>query len=125
MKASPDITRFHSFYLTILTSIITSQVHQTSTSELNIKTLFRVHKQRKENTIIYRQFAYHSEAHMWHHSAESLLAGDGSHSMVQLGGKVLGQGKAAINFQKTHLKIMPQARLSILILSKAYLTSGM
>jgi hypothetical protein len=27
--------------------------------------------------------------------------------------------------QKTHLKIMPQARLSILILSKAYPTNGM
>jgi hypothetical protein len=36
-KESPDITKFHSFYFTSLTSIITSQVHHTSALEFNIK----------------------------------------------------------------------------------------
>jgi hypothetical protein len=46
--------------------------------------------------IIYHRFGYHDEARTWHHSAESLLAGDGSHSTVQPDGKVLGQVKPAI-----------------------------
>jgi hypothetical protein len=46
--------------------------------------------------IIYRWFGYHYEARTWHHSAGSLLAGNGSHSTDQLGGKVPGQVKPAI-----------------------------
>jgi hypothetical protein len=46
--------------------------------------------------IIYCRFGHHDEAHTWHHSAESLLAGDGSHSTDQPVGKVLGQVKPAI-----------------------------
>jgi hypothetical protein len=46
--------------------------------------------------ILYCRFGYHNEAHTWHHSAESLLARDGSHSTDQPVSKVLGQAKPAI-----------------------------
>jgi hypothetical protein len=46
--------------------------------------------------IIYRRFGYHDEARTWHHSAESSLARDGSHSTDQPGGKVQSQVKPAI-----------------------------
>ena len=68
----------------------------------------------------------HDEARTWHHSALPSLAGVISHSTDQPGSKVHGQVKLAIwssNISPEN-KVEPQARLSILILSKAYPTKG-
>jgi hypothetical protein len=67
---------------------------------------------------IYRRFGYHDEAHTWHHSAESLLAGDGSHSTDQPGGKVQSHVKLAIISSKDTPENKSQARLSILIVAE-------
>ena len=68
----------------------------------------------------------HDEARTWHHSALSSLAGVGSHSTDQPGGKVHDQVKLAIwsSNVSPENKVEPQVRLSILILSKAYPTKG-
>ena len=68
----------------------------------------------------------HDEARTWHHSALSSLAGVGSHSTDQPGGKVHCQVKLAIwsSNVSPENKVEPQVRLSILILSKAYPTMG-
>jgi hypothetical protein len=51
--------------------------------------------QRKINDSSNNITRCHDEAHTWHHSALSLLAGDGSHSTDQPGGRVHGQVKLA------------------------------
>ena len=68
----------------------------------------------------------HDEACTWHHSALSSLAGVVSHSTDQPGGKIHGQVKLAIwSSNVSHgNKVEPQARMSILILSKTYPTMG-
>ena len=68
----------------------------------------------------------HDEARTWHHSALSTLAGVGSHSTDQPGGKVHGQVKLAIwsSNVSPENKVEPQARLSILILNKTYPNMG-
>jgi hypothetical protein len=50
-----------------------------------------------------------------HHSSCSSSAEVGSHSTVQPGGKMDGQVTPATMSSKEPIKIMPQARLSILI----------
>jgi hypothetical protein len=52
-----------------------------------------------------------------HHSSCSSSAEVGSHSTVQPGGKVDGQATPATMSSREPVKILPQARLSILILS--------
>jgi hypothetical protein len=52
-----------------------------------------------------------------HHSSCSSSAEVGSHSTVQPGGRVVGQVIPATISSREPVKIMPQARLSILILS--------
>ena len=64
------------------------------------------------------------EARTRHHSALSPLDGGASHSTDQPGGRVQGQVKLAIISSKVSPENEPQARLSILILSKTYPSSG-
>ena len=68
----------------------------------------------------------HDEARTWHHSELPSLAGVVSHSTDQPGGKTHSQVKlATLSSNKSpENKIEPQARLSILILSKAYPIKG-
>ena len=63
---------------------------------------------------------------MTYHLALPSLAGVVSHSTDQPGGKTHGQVKLATlsSNESPENKIEPQARLSILILSKAYPTKG-
>jgi hypothetical protein len=97
MKASPEITTFHSFYLTSLTSIITSRVHQTSTLEVKHQKLyseFTSSGKKTRSSIVDLDTTV--KPIRGTHSTESSLAGDGSHSTDQPIGKVLGQAKSAI-----------------------------
>jgi hypothetical protein len=49
-----------------------------------------------------------------------MLAGDGSHSTDQSSRRAQGQGKGRVGSSRHYLKNIKLARLSILILSKAY-----
>ena len=82
--------------------------------------------QRKIKRVLNDDTRCHDEACTWHHSALSSLAGVVSHSTDQPGGKIHGQVKLAIwsSNESPENKVEPQARLSILILSKAYPTMG-
>jgi hypothetical protein len=126
MKASPEIITFHNFYLTSLTSIITSQVHQTSTLKFKhrnfIQSLSSSGKKTRSSivdsdTTMKPICGITWQSHCW--------PGTDPTRQSNQSAKHTATSKKLSYLQKTHLKTLPQARLSILKLSKAYLTSGM
>jgi hypothetical protein len=66
-----------------------------------------------------REGWHHTQPKVWHHSGGSLPARDGSHSTDQPNGTKVGHAGLSVGFSK----VIPEnslARLSILILKKAY-----
>jgi hypothetical protein len=80
--------------------------------------------QREINESSNDDIRYYNEARTRYHSVLSSLVGDASYSTDQPGGRVHGQVKLATISSKVSPENKPQARLSIPILTKAYLTSG-
>jgi hypothetical protein len=63
---------------------------------------------------------HHTQPEVWRHSGGSLPAGDRSHSTDQPNGTEVGHVESSVGFSKVIPEKNSLARLSILILSKAY-----
>jgi hypothetical protein len=117
-KAIPEFTTFHKFYFTESnTKLLLQTEFKIINKVLQSSSAAENKWQSSDNT------RHHDETHTWY-SALSSLAGNVFHSTDQPGGRVHGQVKLVTMSSKVSHENKPQSRLSILILSKAYPTSG-